>query len=110
MRISAAYQVYATIVEAFKRNDLVLFLIDQADPRSGVTANVFGRPASIPRGAAEFALKTDTPAIFAYIVRESNGRHRLVISEELELSRTGNYEVDLATAVRQMSGLVRRCD
>ena len=107
MKIVPRTKFMRPLVEAFKRNDLVLFLIDQADLKSGIAVDFFGDSAPIPRGAAEFALKTDTPAIFAYIVRESNGRHRLVISEELKLSRTGNYEVDLTAAVRQMSGLVQ---
>jgi Kdo2-lipid IVA lauroyltransferase/acyltransferase len=44
------------IVEAFKRNEIVSFFIDQNAGKGGIPIKVMGREAGIPRGAAEFAL------------------------------------------------------
>jgi KDO2-lipid IV(A) lauroyltransferase len=84
-----------SVVKAFKRNEIVPFLIDQDAHRKGIKVDFFGRKASIPPGAAEFSLRTDTPVIFAYTVRESSGHFKLVISEEIQLKRSGNYQQDL---------------
>jgi KDO2-lipid IV(A) lauroyltransferase len=95
------------IVRAFNRNEIVPLLIDQNAGTPGVPLMVFGREARIPRGAAEFALKTGTPVVFAYILRESAAKHRLVISEELQLSRTGDYQRDLRDNTARFIGMVQ---
>lgn len=95
------------IVEAFKRNEIVSFFIDQNAGRKGLLVNVFGREARIPRGAAEFALKLDKPVVFAYIVREAPQKHRLVISEEIQLIRSGDYQKDLEENTVLFIGLVQ---
>jgi Kdo2-lipid IVA lauroyltransferase/acyltransferase len=83
------------IIEAFKRNEIVPFLIDQDAHGDGIKVNYFGRAASIPAGAAEFSLRTGTPVIFAYLVREAANQHVLVISEEIQLQKSGDYQKDL---------------
>jgi Kdo2-lipid IVA lauroyltransferase/acyltransferase len=95
------------ILEALKRNEIIPFLIDQSAGSIGVQVDFFGRRAPIPRGAAEFALKTETPVIFAYLVRESLDQHLLVISEELKLQRTGNYQQDLVANTAMFIQLVQ---
>ncbi len=82
------------IILALRKNEMVPFLIDQAT-RRGVAIEMFGRTANFPPGAAEFALKTDTPVLLTYMVREADRKFRLVVSEEIELTKTGNYEQDL---------------
>jgi Kdo2-lipid IVA lauroyltransferase/acyltransferase len=83
------------IVDAFKRNEIVPFLIDQEVRKFRVKVNFFGREASIPQGAAEFSLRTGTPVIFAYINRVNNNQHILVISEEISLKQSGNNKQDI---------------
>jgi KDO2-lipid IV(A) lauroyltransferase len=95
------------IIRAFQQNEIVSFFMDQNGGRAGVTVEVFGRPAPMPRGTAEFALKTATPVVFTYIVREAKGRHRIVVSEEIALSRSGDYEVDLAANTTKFMELIQ---
>jgi KDO2-lipid IV(A) lauroyltransferase len=95
------------VIQAFQRNEIVPFLMDQNGGHRGIMVDVFGRPAPIPRGTAEFALKTNTPVVFAYIVREAEGRHRIVISPELTLSRSGDYAVDLAANTNKFMELIQ---
>lgn len=83
------------VLRAFEHNQLVSFFIDQNAGSAGLPMKVFGRETMIARGAAEFALKTKTPVVFAYIVREAKGRHRIVISEEITLCRSGDYAADV---------------
>ena len=88
------------IIKALRNNEIVPFLIDQAEiSRQGVPVEFFGRTASFPPGAAEFALRTGTPVIFAYLVRERDNRYQVVISEEIENSQSGDYPTDLSRNV-----------
>lgn len=95
------------IIEAFNRNEIVPILMDQNAGNTGVTLEVFGRPAPIPRGPAEFALKNNRPVFFVYIIREGLRKHRLVISEEIELSRSGDYQQDLKVNTARFIGLIQ---
>ncbi len=99
------------IIEAFKRNEIVSFLIDQSTQKNGVLVKFFGKEASIPRGAAEFALKTNTPVFTARCLREKPGHYRVVISEELNLVRTGDHQRDVeentAMFIRLIEDVIR---
>jgi Kdo2-lipid IVA lauroyltransferase/acyltransferase len=66
----------------------------------------FGRKASIPRGPAEFAIKTGTPVVFAYIVRQAPNHHRLIISEEIPVKHTENYKQDLLDNTAMFSAII----
>ncbi len=83
------------ILAAFKRNEIVTFLIDQSTRKNGVMVKFFGKEAMIPRGAAEFALKTGAPVFTARCLREKPGDYRVVFSEEIELIRTGDHQRDV---------------
>jgi KDO2-lipid IV(A) lauroyltransferase len=95
------------VLRAFEHNQLVSFFIDQNAGSAGLPIKLFGRETRIARGAAEFALKTDTPVVFGYIVRETQGRQRIVISEEITLSRSGDKAVDLMTNTTTFIGLIQ---
>lgn len=95
------------IIEAFRRNEIVPFLIDQDARRKGVMVNVFGREASIPPGAAEFSIKTGTPAFFAYIIEDHPRHYTVHISEEINLPGTGNKKQDLLDATTIFMNLIQ---
>lgn len=94
------------IIEAFNRNEIVPILMDQNAGRNGVPLDVFGRPTRMPRGPGEFALKNDRPVVFVYIAREGWNKHRVVISEEVELTRTGDYQHDLQVNTAKLVKLI----
>lgn len=99
------------ILAAFKRNEIVSFLMDQATHKNGVSVKFFGKEAPIPRGAAEFALKTGTPVFTARCLREKPGHYRVVISEELKLIKTGDHQRDVeentAMFIRLIEDVIR---
>jgi KDO2-lipid IV(A) lauroyltransferase len=95
------------IIRAFGQNEIVSFFMDQNAGDAGVSLRFFGRTTTVPRGTAEFALKTNTPVVFAYIVRGAKGRHRIVISEELTLHRSDDYEADLVANTTKFAELIQ---
>jgi len=95
------------IIDAFKRNEIVPFLIDQDAGGHGVKVECFGRKASIPPGAAEFALRTGTPAFFGYIYRKGINQYVGVISEEIQLKNSGDYKQDLHDNIALFMSLIQ---
>ena len=107
MRVVSRTGFLRPVIAALKRNGIVPFLMDQAVTSKGVSVEFFGRQAWFPRGPAEFALKTETPALFAYLIRENSNRYRLIIAEEIDLTHSGNYQNDLAEATSRFSILIQ---
>jgi len=66
------------VLKALKQNRLVAILSDQDAHEAGAFVPFFGRPASTPRGAALFALRTGAALIFAESYRQGLGRLRVV--------------------------------
>ncbi len=99
------------IFAALKRNQIVSFLMDQATHKNGVLVNFFGKETSLPRGAAEFALKTGAPVFLARCLREKPGHYQVVIGDEIELIRTGDHERDVeantAMFIRLIEAIIR---
>ena len=75
------------VLDALRRGHLVAILLDQnASRRESVFVPFFGRPASTSRSIATLAVRTDTPILPVFIVREAPGRHRVTIHEPLVAS------------------------
>jgi KDO2-lipid IV(A) lauroyltransferase len=104
---------FQRIVELLGRNEMIGILIDQnVDWQEGVFVDFLGRPASTTRRFADLALKTGAPVVSAFIIRQENGRYRIVINKEIEVSRTGVYERDIFDTTqnftRVIEGMVRQ--
>ena len=66
------------VLKALRQNCLVAILSDQDAHEAGAFVPFFGRPASTPRGAALFALRTGAALIFAESYRQGLGRLRVI--------------------------------
>ena len=71
-------------VKVLKRGEVLGVLIDQDIDIDGVFVPFFGAPAFTPIGTAILALKTGAAIVPMAIHMEPDGRHRIVIMEELE--------------------------
>ncbi len=87
-----------TMMAALRRNEDVGILIDQYSRRSkGVFVPLFGVEASTTAGVAVVALRTRTPLLPVYIVREPGDlRFRVLVFPEVELAQTGNRKEDIS--------------
>jgi KDO2-lipid IV(A) lauroyltransferase len=85
------------MMTALRRNEDVGILIDQYSRRSkGVFVPLFGVAASTTAGVAIVALRTRTPLIPVFIVREPGKlRFRILIFPEVEPARTGDRKEDI---------------
>ena len=86
---------YRKILRFLEQKGLVFMLMDQhVDPRQGVFVPFFNQPASTSRGLAKLALKTGTPVVPIFLVREETGFKGLILPE-VPLVHTGNKEEDI---------------
>lgn len=95
------------ILKALARNEMVPFIMDQTDFH-GVKLDFFGRPAYLPDGPAQFAIKTGTPLIFIHIVRESMLTYKIIISEEIIPASTGDTASDIKETTKALAKIIEK--
>jgi len=83
------------VIKALRDNRFVAMLSDQDAGKDGTIVDFLGFPASTPKGPAAFSLKTNTPMIMGFIIRE-NGKKQKIILEIVEpIERSSNKEEDI---------------
>jgi Kdo2-lipid IVA lauroyltransferase/acyltransferase len=95
------------MIRSLKRNEIVGILIDQNVAwYEGVFVDYFGRPACTTNGFALLALHTEAPVLPGYIVRLPDGRYRLVIGPEVEVTRTGDRDADVLANTQRFTKVI----
>ena len=92
-----------SVLSALKQNHLVGFLIDQDTRVQSRHVPFFGRPASTPIGAAQFALRQDIP-VFAMFMQREQGKHRISVQEiGLEKYKSRSKEEGIKALTAEMT-------
>ena len=79
---------------ALKSGKILGFLADQDAGPGGCFTEFLGRTASTPMGPAVFASKFHAPVLPAFILRQPNGKHKVVIGEVLHYEDHGDPDKD----------------
>lgn len=82
-------------LRCLKRNEILGILSDIDTKVDGVFVDFFGRPAFTPSGPVSIALRTGARLIPAFIIRQEDDKHKIVIEKALELDITGVLEEDI---------------
>lgn len=77
-----------------REGKLLMLYMDQRSGK-GVTVDFMGIPTPTPSGAAVFALKTGAAVLPVFNVRDTKGDYKLVIGEEVEVTKTGDQKKDI---------------
>jgi KDO2-lipid IV(A) lauroyltransferase len=86
---------------ALRRGEIVAVLMDQSSlRREGVPVELFGIKTYTSKGPALLALRAQCPVVGAFLVREAQGKHRLIVSREIPVRRTGNLPRDIEENTR----------
>lgn len=89
------------VPRALRAGRAVAFLVDQAAIGLASTwVPFFGRLAKTPRGPAVFALRLDTPVVFAGVRRLPSGRFQFSF-EAVDVPRTGILDEDVDAIVQR---------
>ncbi len=93
---------------ALKKGKILGFLADQDAGPGGAFTEFLGRTASTPMGPAVFAKKFNSPVVPAFILRQSNGCHKVVIGEVMRYTDKGNSDQDLFDFTVAMTKIIDR--
>ena len=99
------------ITEALKKNEIVFILGDNLK-KGKVETSLFGQRVHTPRGPVSLALRTGAALVPMHLVRQYDGKLRLIIEGELLLIRSGsvyeNVSDNTRRIVRYLEGLIGR--
>lgn len=88
------------MLRVLKNNDILGLLVDRpCEQGDGVPITFFGRPATVPAGAATLAALTGAALLPGYVFHREGGDYEGGILAAVEPARTGNRAAD----VRQMT-------
>ncbi len=97
------------ILRLLRAGEIVGILLDQNMAwQEGVFVDFFGEKACTNTGMALLALKTGTPVLPAFNIRQKDGRYRVVIEPEIPLVRTGDKERDVTENTQRFTQIIER--
>jgi KDO2-lipid IV(A) lauroyltransferase len=97
------------LLTLIKENKLVGILLDQnVDWYEGAFVPFLGRWACANKGLALLALRTGTPVVPVFPVRQRDGRYRLIFEREVELVRTGDKTKDVEDNTALFTSIIER--
>ncbi|MCB4792439.1 MAG: lysophospholipid acyltransferase family protein [Elusimicrobia bacterium] len=82
------------VMKALKKNEFVALVSDQDAHENGTFVDFFGRPASTPKAAAQFALRQGCPIITGHIIR-MNGNFHIIFNQVPKPEIIGDLEKDI---------------
>jgi len=81
----------ASVIRALKEKKIVLIQNDQSYP-DGIYVNFFGKSVPSAPGPALLAKRTGVPIIPAYICREKNNHHKIIVLPEISLQQENDLK------------------
>jgi len=109
--ISIAGSELRNVFRALKRNEMVCLAIDRDVIGNGVPQVFFGRPALLPTGAAEIALRTGASVMPVLCYRTPDRRNVLVFKPGFVLETTKDHAADViqgnARLLREVEKMIR---
>jgi KDO2-lipid IV(A) lauroyltransferase len=94
------------ILEALKKNQLVIVLCDQDSGKDGVFVPFFGRSAWTQSGTARIALKTGAALVPAFMVRGEDGLFEMRVEKEIPLPSGADMEKKVLETVRRYTEVI----
>ena len=94
--------------KALKKGRILGFLAGQDAGPGGAFIEFLGKTASTPMGAAVFAKKFNSPIIPAFILRQPDGHHKVLVGEVLRYEDTGDADKDLFDLTYKMTKILEK--
>ena len=94
------------IIRSLKANKIIAILSDQDARMNGYLVNFFGRLASTPSGAVNFALKFDSYILPNFCIRKKGPFYHLIVQEPLGLDKTQDTETDVQVGLQRFTNIL----
>lgn len=106
-RIIEKKKAMREILRCLDNNGTVGVLLDQnVIKKEGVFVDFFGQPACTNKGVALIAQKTGAPVLPAFIHYLGNGKHCMIIGQEIELEKGGNSEMNVVSNTARFTKII----
>ena len=96
------------VFKLLQKGRWVAMLSDQDARQSGTIVNFLGRPASTPKGAAAFALRTGCPIFVAMLVREGLGKYTTYFEGPVTIEHSGDKEEDIQKLTQAFTDIIEK--
>jgi KDO2-lipid IV(A) lauroyltransferase len=94
---------------ALKAREIVTVLMDQnTDEKSGVFVNFFGQKAGTPTGAVVFAMRTGSPILPMFTIRDGRDSHKIIIEPHFYLEIKSTEEETLQYNVQKITTIIEK--
>ncbi len=92
---------------ALRKKEIVVVLMDQnTDEKSGVFVDFFGQKAGTPTGAVVFAMRTGSPILPMFTVRDGKDSHKIIIEPHFYLEIKPTEEETLQYNVQKITNII----
>ncbi len=106
-RVIGRHQALRESLRALNRREIVAMLMDQSSVRDeAVEVEFMDIKTFTPKGPALLALRAKCPVVGSFLVCEAPGRHRLVLTEDIPIARTGHMQRDLEENSRRFNHVI----
>jgi len=94
------------VLRSLRQGDMAVLLMDQnVNWEEGVFADFFGHPACTNKGLALLALKTESPVVPVFLLREQKG-FKAIFLPEVTLIKTGDKTKDVEANTEQYNRII----
>ena len=110
MRREKGIQVVVTeepvwkLLDCLSRNEILLMVGDRDFAETGTKVTFFGRPAVFPKGPAALALRSGSPLVVAFLVRDAD-RLRLLLKSPIFPEGSGPFKESVRALTQQVAHL-----
>lgn len=101
-------QALRSILSCLRSNEIVCLITDEKKKRSGVEVDFFGQPAETALGPAVISLRTGSPVVPVFIVRNGDDTHTIHIEPALEHPVTGERKEDERALTAAFTRVIER--
>ena len=96
------------LIKALRAGQIAGLAYDKDVTKTGPYVDFFGKPAQLPDGAVQLALKFGAPVIMGFSVRQPDNRSIVYIEPPVEFEKTGNMQQDICAGVQKMAGILEK--
>lgn len=93
-------------LECLRKNEILFIQLDISAIDSNVSVEFFGQPVATFTGPVIFSMKTGSPVVPMFIIRDSVDRHKIIIDPPVELVVSGDKEKDILVNTRRLSKII----
>jgi KDO2-lipid IV(A) lauroyltransferase len=92
-----------------KKKEIVAVLMDQnTDEKTGVFVDFFGQKAGTPTGAVVFAMRTGSPILPMFTIRDGKDSHKIIIEPHFYIEIKPTEEETLQYNVQKITNIIEK--